>query len=356
MDDVKSIASIKKKKGKLKSIVFIISGSVAALCWIVGVIIFLINMIPMKYYGTYVRYDYNNGVDGKITYKISPLSVKATYESIENGKKKTKKENFKYYKKGNDLIIEDKSKKIRNYLIIDGDFLYVYFKKDISTSKKYKLYYWNVKSSKADFYEIENKSKKIETLIEESMDTWTRKSIYDTFEKELSDNKFYIFPSSEKTDETDLYYYEVVYDAAGGKLNLYYDRETKVLKRVYFSGSYSASTYTGVDSDSMSVEDIYDARAMLFSLMYILGNKDNIELNIDDNSKNIDKYKVDLKYRQQVLEDYLELIKNRQDNEDNINGYKLSLENDKYSVEFNHKDFSTDYTSSGIVSFNISVE
>ena len=119
---------------------------------------------------------------------------------------------------------------------------------------------------------------------------------------------------------------------------------------------YSASTYTGVDSDSMSVEDIYDARAMLFSLMYILGNKDNIELNIDDNSKNIDKYKVDLKYRQQVLEDYLELIKNRQDNEDNINGYKLSLENDKYSVEFNHKDFSTDYTSSGIVSFNISVE
>ena len=73
MDDVKSIANIKKKKGKIKSTVSIISASIAALCWIVGVIIFLINMIPMKYYGTYVRYDYNNGVDGKITYKISPL-------------------------------------------------------------------------------------------------------------------------------------------------------------------------------------------------------------------------------------------------------------------------------------------
>ena len=103
----------------------------------------------------------------------------------------------------------------------------------------------------------------------------------------------------------------------------------------------------------MTVEDIYDARTMLFSLMYILGNKDNIELNIDiENSNNHEKAIADIEYRQQVISDYLDLIKNKQETEDNE--YKISLENDKYSVEFNNKDYSSQHIISGIISFTIS--
>lgn len=59
-------------------------------------------------------------------------------------------------------------------------------------------FYWNIKSDKADIYEIENKSESIEDLIEKTMNTWSRKLIYDTANRELNDYEFYILNSDEK--------------------------------------------------------------------------------------------------------------------------------------------------------------
>ena len=168
----------KKKEKKINKKILIISISAfIGICLLIGSILFFTNKIPSKYYGTYVRYYYIDGNESKVTYKISALSVKSTYERIVDGKKETETENIKYSKKGNDLIIKDKNGKSESYLIIDDDCLYVESSKDISDSKKYGIYYWNTKSSKADIYEIENKSEGTEELLEKTMNTWSRKLI-----------------------------------------------------------------------------------------------------------------------------------------------------------------------------------
>lgn len=346
----------KGKKFNKKLIIFTII-TIFTTCLLVGLIIFFVNKIPSKYYGTYVRYYYFNGNESKITYKISPLSVKSISERTVDGKNKINTESYRYTKKENDLIIKNKNGKLKNYLIIDNDCLYIESSKDISTSKKYGLFYWNIKSDKADIYEIENKSESIEDLIEKTMNTWSRKLIYDTANRELNDYEFYILNSDEKTDDTDLNTYEVVYNAAGGKLSLYYDRKTKNLERIYFSGSILASSITGTDTDSMSVEDIYDAKAMLMSCMYILGNKKNIELNIDtENSKDYSKALTDLNYRSKVAGEFDDLLSNKTVDEKYNDRYTYSLSNSKYSIEFTNWISSNTYSVTGVVSFNISIK
>lgn len=348
-----------KKKGKKinKKVLIISISAIVAVGLLVGLILFFTNKIPSKYYGTYVRYYYFDGIESKTTYKISALSVKSTHEYIKDGKKETETESYKYSKKGNDLIIKDKEGKSENYLIIDDDCLYVDSSKDISTSKKYGLFYWNIKSDKADIYEIENKAEGIEDSIEKTMNTWSRKLIYDTADKELKDTSFYIYDSDEKADDTDLNTYEVIYEAAGGKLSLYYNRKTKELSRIYFSGSVLSTSYRGTGSDSMSVEDIYDARAMLLSFMYVLGNKENIELNIDtENSKEYSKSLTDLNYRTKVAGEFDSLFSNKKVDDKYDDKYTYSLSNDKYSIDFDSWISSSTYSVSGIISFNISIK
>lgn len=348
----------KKERKKRNKKVLIISISVfVCICLLVGLILFFINKIPSKYYGIYVRYYYFDGIESKTTYKISALSVKSTNEYIKGGKKETDIKSYKYSKKGNDLIIKDKDGKYENYLIIDDNCLYVDSSKDISTSKKYGLFYWNVKSDKADIYEIESKSKGIEDSIEKTMNTWSRKLIYDTADQELNDTNFYILDSDEKADDTDLNTYEVIYEAAGGKLSLYYNRKTKELKKIYFSGSILSTSYIGTDPDSMSAEDIYDLRAMLLSFMYILGNKDNIELNIDtENSKEFSKSLADLNYRSTVINEFDSLFSNKKADETLNDKYTYTLSNDKYSIDFDNWVSSSTYSVSGIISFSITIK
>ena len=63
----------------------------------------------------------------------------------------------------------------------------------------------------------------------------------------------------------------------------------------------------------MDIEDIYDSRAMLLSFMYILGNKDNVELNQDiEDTNNISKSLKDTLYRSKIEEEFDELLKIKQ--------------------------------------------
>ena len=186
----------KKKKGKKIAIISI--GTVLIVGLIVGLIFLLTGGIPSKYRGTYVRYYYFDGVETKITYEISGKSVKSITEYEKDGKKEENVDNHDYYMKDDDLIIKDSS--FEKYLIIDDDCLYIETNKDISTSKKYGSFYWNVKSKKADIYEIRNKSESVEDLIETTMNTWARKFYYEAQGKKLTDSKFYILSSNEKTD------------------------------------------------------------------------------------------------------------------------------------------------------------
>ena len=268
---------VKKKNGKKIVIVSVCTVLIVGL--IIGLILLLTGGIPSKYRGTYVRYYYFDGVETKVTYEVSAKSVKSITEYEKDGKKEEKVDNHDYYIKDDDLIIKDSS--FEKYLIIDDDCLYIETSKDISTSKKYGSFYWNVKSKKADIYEIKNKSEQVEDLIETTMNRWARKFYYEAQDKKLTDSKFYILSSDEKTDETNLNTYEVKYKVSNGNLSLYYDRKSKKLERIYFSGSIDTSSLTGKSIDSMSVEDMYDVKAMLLSLMYIYGNTKNVELNID---------------------------------------------------------------------------
>lgn len=347
----------KKAKHINKKFVIIFTSAIIATCLLIGLILFFINKIPSQYYGTYTRYYYLYGSESKITYKISALSVESIYEYTKDGKKVTDTRSYEYSKKGNDLIIKDKENNTENYLIIDDDCLYVTSSKDISTSKEYGLYYWNVNSDKADIYEIENTSEVTKELLKETMNTWARKLIYDTANKELKNTSFYIHNSDEKTDTTNLNTFEVIYETTGGKLSLYYNRKTKKLERIYFSGSILSSSYKGTDFNSMTPEDIYDARAMLMSFMYILGNKENIELNIDtENSKEYSKSLADLNYRTKVAGEFDNLFSNKKVDENYDNKYTYSLYNDKYDIDFDSWISSSTYSITGFVSFNIKIK
>ena len=346
----------KKKKIKIsKKIVLVSLVALISIMILIGGIIFFVNKIPSKYYGTYIDYYYLNGEESSTSYKISPLSIKLTNEYIEDGKKKVEEKNIDYYKKGKDLIINQNG--VEEYVILDDDCLYIESSKDISFSKEYGFFYWNKESDKADLYEIEDKSEGIEKLIETTVNSWTREIIYDTSNQEMEDSNFYIFESDEETDKTDLNTYEIKFDAAGGELSLYYNRKSKELERIYFSGSVLATSYGGVDTDSMSVNDLYDCRAILLASMYILGNKDDIELNQDtENQNNYSKAIIDLTYRTEVAEEFDELFKNETTDEVYEDKITYSLSNDKYNVRYENWVTSYTYSVSGIISWSISLK
>ena len=330
-------------KGKNIKILFL---SIVFVLFLIGITIFFIVKIPFKYCGTYISYSYYNGTKTKHIYKISPLSIKYIIEYNDNGDFEIEKEKLKYYKKGRDIIV--KSSYSENYMIIEDECLYLETSKDISIAKKYKDYYWNINSDKADLYEIENKAEGFENIIETVTNNWSRKVIYDISEKELGSSNFYILSSEEETDTTDLKRYEVKFKAAGGELSLYYDRETKEIERIFFWGSIK-NDYSYAN-DSMDVEDIYDCRAMLLAIMYILGNKNEEELS--ENLHNLNTSE-DYNSRISALIDYRDLIGNNviDKNDENKNSY--SLKNDKYDISLNSMFTSSVYYSYGYMYFDI---
>lgn len=345
-------SKIEKKKGKKIAIISICSVLVIGL--IIELIVFLTGGIPSKYRGTYVRYYYFDGIETKVTYKISSKSIKATTEYEKEGKKEERVEDYEYYTKDDDLIIKDGS--YEKYLIIDDDCLYIETSKDISTSKQYGSFFWNVNSNKADIYEIKNKAESVEDLIETTMNTWARKFYYKAQDKELKDTRFYILSSDEKTDETNLNTYEVKYKVANGDLSFYYNRKSKTLERIYFSGSINTSSITGKSFDSMSVEDTYDAKAMLLSLMYIYGNENNVELNINiETSKDYDKVMKEFDHRDVATKDYDALFSNKR-NSTIADEDRYSLDNDKYSVEYTSMISSSTYSVIGMITFNMRIK
>lgn len=269
-------------------------------------ILFFKNKIPSKYYGTYVRYYYWEDNEYITTYKISPLKIIYTYEYTVDGEKKIEEKNIEYYKKGDDLVI--KGNEYEKYMILDDDCLYINSNKDISSSKKYGWFYWNVKLDNADLYCIEAKADQTIEIVEKTMNGWVK----EMYKEHLDDSKLYITSSDEEKDKTNLNTYSVEYNAVGGELTLSYDRKTQKLNRIYFIG----------DSDKC---DFFEIHTMLVSLMYVLGNKDNIQLNSD--IENTDDYIKDLGYQLEVREEVVELIESY-----TTKGTSYSLKNDKYDI------------------------
>ena len=168
--------------------------------------------------------------------------------------------------------------------------------------------------------------------------------------------RIYILSSDEKTDETNLNTYEVKYKVSNGNLSLYYDRKSKKLERIYFSGSIDTSSLTGKSIDSMSVEDMYDVKAMLLSLMYIYGNTKNVELNIDtETSKDYDKVMKEFDHRSEAAKDYDALFSNKKTSSIKDED-KYSLDNDQYSIEYTSWISSSTYSVMGMISFNMSIK
>lgn len=337
---------ITKKFLKKNLIIFLISMIFVIL--LVGIIIFFINKIPSKYYGTYVRNYYFNGEESKAIIKISPLSIKISRENFDE---ENETESLKYSKKGNDIIIERDGEE--DYIIIDEDCLYIESSKDISLSKKYGSFYWNVKSNKADIYEIENKSDNFESLLETVVNSWARETIYNASDKKVDNTRFYAIKSDEETDKTDLNTYEIKFKGAGGDLTLYYDRKSKTMKRLYFSGSVLNTLYGGTYKDSMDLDDLYDCRAMLLASMYILANKDKVELN--QNIRNLNTMD-DLVHRTIVSFDFDELFKNKTTYKNDENNISYSLKDEKYDISYTSSLSSSTYSLSGFISWDISVK
>ena len=323
----------KKKSKKIAKVIAISISVLIGVCIIVGAILFFIKRIPSEYYGTYVRYWFIDGNETKTTYKITALSVEYTSERIVDGKEETYTETCKYTKKGDDLIICDNNGTPEFYLIIDDDCLYVETSKDISLSKKYGSFYWNEKSDKADIYEIERRADGFEDLIESTMNTWAREEVYTIHDREIKNSDFYILRSDEETDETDLNTYIIKYKAAGGDLSLYYDKNTKELEWVYFSGFVDFSSYSRSKPDYMSLDDYYDSQALLISLMYILGNNENIKLNTDENSND---YKLDYPYRLDTEIDAFTVFASLEIDPEYDDRYTSSLDNEKYKVSYSN--------------------
>lgn len=339
------------KKTNSKKTIKIILLSIAFVLLLVGVTVFFIVRIPFKYCGTYISYFYFYGEETKYTYKISPLSIKLITEYKENGKLIKDIEKIKYYKSDGDIIIKDSYSE--KYIIIEDDCLYLESNKDISFSKKYGNFYWNIKSTKSDLYEIENKADGFEDMIETITNGWSRKLIYDVAEKQLNNSNFYILNSDEETDKTDLNSYEVKFKAAGGELTLYYDRKTKEIDHIYFSGHIQSSLYGSYLSDSMDIEDMYDCRAMLLAIMYILGSND--KENLMSNISNLNTTE-DLVIRTIVSFDYDDLFENKKVDDEYENKVSYSLDNERYDITFENWITSSVYSFSGIVSFRIYVK
>jgi hypothetical protein len=147
--------------------------------------------------------------------------------------------------------------------------------------------------------------------------------------------------------------YEVKFNTAGGDFELRYDRKTKELKSVYFYGSIFMSSISPSYNDSMTIDNIYESRALLLSSMYVVGNKKNIALNQDvDDTSNISNYpKIldDLEYRSEVAKDFDKLIASNK-SETNID---CSLENEKYRIYYKFDLKSDKYFSNGHITFSI---
>ena len=341
----------KKSNGKYKKIIIISISAVVLIGLIIGLILFFVNKIPSKYYGTYVSYHYYDGYEYKTTYEITPLSVKSMLEYETSEGKQTTTRQYDYYKKGEDVIV--KNEESEYYLIIDDECLYLETNKDISFSKKYGSFFWNVNSDKADIYEIRKRADSFEELIETTMSSWARKFYYDGIEEEVPSYSFYITTSDEETDETDLNTYKVKYKAANGDLTFSYDRKSKELKNVYFSGMVMTSSLTGNKAEYMSVKDSYDCKAMLYSLMYILGNKNNIKLNTYSYEEEHIK---DLLYRLELASDWDKMIENKKTDSQYSDKKTYSIDNDKYSISYTTWITSSVYSVSGLITFNISLK
>lgn len=336
---------------KTKKVILISAICVSVIAILISIIILFSNKIPSKYYGTFTRYYYFNNKEYKETYKISALSIK---HINEDGNKKIIQK-IKYNKKSNDIIIKEGDNE--SYLIIDDDCLYIESNKDISISKKNKSFYWNEKSDKADIYEIENKSEKTINLIEDTMNTWARKTIYNSTDQEMNNSNFYIFNSDEESNKTDLNTYEVKLNAAGGDLSLYYNRKTKDLKRISYHGKIFVTSLEGKSAGSIDIKDIFDFKAMILSFIYILGNEDNIELNQETvNENNASDYIIDTSYRIKATEEYNKLLESKMIDNDYNDRFIYSLNNDKYSIEYIDWISTGSYSIIGTISFSISLK
>jgi len=334
-------------KKRLLLIIAIVVAVIVFLSLGIGGFFYFKNRIDPKYHGTYVRYYYYDGIESKTTYIIKALSIKEIEE--EDGKKTEYK--YDYYKKGDDLII--KRDDDENYIIVEDGKLYIDSSKEDGLSKSLDIYYWNEKGDKADIYEIINKSHVLENKIEETMDEWAQEYVYEVYDYNDGNSTFYITSSDEKTDETDLNTIKVAYKAAGGELTFYYNRKTKNINKISYSGKILSSSKL----DSMSIDDIYDSKGIVLSLMYILGNKDNIKLNQDIlEAGESDDARKDLIYRTNVFTEFKNLFSNRETDPDFTDKYTFSLNNDKYDIKYDSWITVLTYSASGLVSFDMTIK
>lgn len=351
-NDVTDSKTKNRKKAIIISIISIIS-----VILIFGIILFLINRIPSQYYGSYIRYSYFNGKNYKDTYVISPISIKYISECTENGKitKEVKKIDYKI--NGENVVISDND--IDKYIIIDDDCLYMETSKDISSSKKYGTFYWNEKSKNADIFEIKNNADEIEEKIEDAVNGFFRQVIYNTVDQEIGEYQFYITSFDDESDKTNLNTYTVKYKAAGGNIELVYNRKTKKLNKIDFSGNILDGLYN-LDIDTMTVEDLYDCRALLMACVYLLKSEDNYAFvstyDINDFHKIITfKDNFDKTYFDEVAEEYTELFGNKKTDSINENRNSYTFNGDKYNILFNDWITTYTYSTSGIISWTISL-
>lgn len=329
------------KKSNKKILVILLS--VIILCTIVIACFMVSKMIPLKYHGTFVRINYIQGIEEIETYKISAFSI--DYSSNFMGE--TRKEKIKYLKKNDDLILLEEKDNLSiiedSYAIIDNDLLFIESSKDeeeIALSKKYNSFFWNVKSDKSDIYEIENKSSDFVDNLEGIANSWSREFVYSTFEEEVNDSNLYIKQSDEKNDETNLNSLELNFEVANGDLSLTFDRKEKKLNSIHFYGYVSVNNFS-FSSDTMKVKDMYDCEAILLAAMYAISNIENVSIT-DGN-----------KYKIEALEDYINLLENKEDNaSDNLKN-DFSLVNDKYEVKFSRDISGNNYSIYGGISWSI---
>lgn len=308
----------------------------------------LVNIIPPKYWGKYRYYFYFDGTISKTTYRITPFHIKIFYEADKNGTKESMNENVPYNKRGKDLIISSGNTKY--YLILNDDRLFVETNKNISTSEKYKSYYWKMKTNKSDIYEMTNNAEITVDMLEFIANQWARNTIFEMTGTTSNNTEIYISPSDETNDETDLNVYEVSYNVANGTLYLQYNKDNKNLKHISFLGSIFVTSYDGRDDDSMNSDDIYNCNALMLSSMYLLGIKDESELNKNISNINTEE---DHAYRNSLLWDYASLLKNMTVDNEFDDKYNYSFKSEKYDISFDKWISSNDNLTLGTISWNI---
>ena len=318
----------------------IIVGIVIAVLLIIGFIVYSNAKIPSEYYGVYTRYSYVDGKESKTTYTIKPLSIEMHYEYDENGNLISEDKKIDFYKKDNDLII--KNNDYEQYVILDDGHLYINPNKDIELSKKYKIYYWNEKGNNSTEEELFNKVDIIESKIEDLVNDWARKEISDDTYK----YSFYILDSDDEPDKSDLNVFTVKKKASNGDLSFTFDKKTKKLKNVFFSGSVFTSAYNGRYDDTMSAEDINDVESMILALMYMYQNTDEKDSYKDPEAGL--KAAAKLKY-------YTMMLSSEKDSSYD-NGYKYEFDNTDYNVSFKKLLNTSKYLASGFIYLDFEIK